>query len=90
MDKSVRLAQRQRCEHCGEWLMSKSGIYYHEQIHKADPQKCPHCQMEHPNKMTLQSHIRTHHRENKFKCSYCDKAYPIASKLKVCFHYDIQ
>lgn len=31
-DKSERLAERTQCEHCGEWLMSKSGIYYHKQV----------------------------------------------------------
>lgn len=82
-DKSVRLAQSQKCKVCGEWLMSKSGIYYHEQIHKSDPQKCPHCDIELANKMALQYHIRQYHREQKYKCSYCDKRYDIASKLKV-------
>lgn len=24
-DKSERLAQRKQCEHCGEWLLTKSG-----------------------------------------------------------------
>lgn len=32
VDKSERLFQQRQCEHCGEWLMSKSGVYYHEQV----------------------------------------------------------
>lgn len=31
-DRSERLAHRKQCEHCGEWLMTKSGMYYHEQV----------------------------------------------------------
>lgn len=33
-DKSERLAERKQCEHCGEWLMTYSGIYYHKQVKK--------------------------------------------------------
>lgn len=33
-DKAERLAMRQQCEHCGEWLMSKTGINYHKQVNK--------------------------------------------------------
>lgn len=33
--RSERLAQRKQCEHCGEWLMTKSGMYYHEQVRTA-------------------------------------------------------
>lgn len=33
-DKSERLAMRKQCEFCGEWLLSKSGIYYHKQVSK--------------------------------------------------------
>lgn len=33
-DRSERLAMRKQCEHCGEWLLSKSGIYYHKQVTK--------------------------------------------------------
>lgn len=35
-DKSERLAMRKQCEHCGEWLMTKSGIYYHEQVNRVN------------------------------------------------------
>lgn len=37
-DPSEKLARSTQCEHCGEWLVSKSGIYYHEQIHTSGPQ----------------------------------------------------
>lgn len=84
-DKSERLAQRKQCEHCGEWLMTKSGIYYHEQIHTSGVQKCDKCSMELPNKIALLSHIRKYHRERNHKCSYCDKSFPVSSELKVRF-----
>lgn len=82
-DKSERLAQRKQCEHCGEWLMTKSGIYYHEQIHTSGVQKCDQCQMELPHKIALLAHIRKYHRERHYKCSYCDKSFPVSSELKV-------
>ncbi|XP_031634974.1 zinc finger protein 91-like [Contarinia nasturtii] len=81
-DKTERLAQRKQCEHCGEWLMTKSGIYYHEQIHTSGIQKCEQCHMELPNKIALLSHIRKYHRERNHKCSYCDKSFPVGSELK--------
>lgn len=31
-DKSERLAMREQCKYCGEWLMTKGGIYYHKQV----------------------------------------------------------
>lgn len=31
-DKSERLVTRKQCEHCGEWLLTKSGIFYHKQV----------------------------------------------------------
>lgn len=82
-DKSERLAQRKQCEHCGEWLMTKSGIYYHEQIHTSGIQKCEQCHMELQNKIALLSHIRKYHRERNHKCGYCDKSFPVSSELKV-------
>lgn len=82
-DKFERLSQKKQCEHCGEWLLTKSGIFYHQQIHTSGVQTCVHCQTEFPHKPALLAHIRQYHRERKFKCSYCDKSYDIASKLKV-------
>lgn len=82
-DKSERLAQRKQCKYCGEWLLTSSGVYYHEQIHTSGVQKCDQCQMELPHKIALLAHIRTQHREPKFKCSYCEKPFSILSKLKV-------
>lgn len=83
VDKSLRLAQRKQCNHCGEWLMTRSGIYYHEQIHQGGVQKCDQCKMELPHKLALRAHIRKHHRERNHKCIYCDKSFDIASKLRV-------
>lgn len=31
-DKSERLAMRKQCEFCGEWLLTKSGVFYHKQV----------------------------------------------------------
>lgn len=31
-DKAERMAMRQQCEHCGEWLLTRSGINYHKQV----------------------------------------------------------
>lgn len=82
VDKSERLAHRKRCEHCGELLMTKSGIYYHAQIHTSGIQKCDQCQQELPHKLALRAHIRKHHREPKHRCSHCDKTFEIGSKLR--------
>lgn len=82
-DKSERLMQRQQCEHCGEWLMSRSGIYYHEKIHNGEISKCDECNREFPHKLSLMSHIRKYHRERQFKCNYCGKTFAISSKLIV-------
>ncbi|XP_031629988.1 zinc finger protein 43-like [Contarinia nasturtii] len=81
-DKSQRLAQRKQCDHCGEWVMSKSGLYYHEIMHKSGVQKCNQCEMELPHKLALLAHIRKCHRELKHKCKFCDKSFDILSKLK--------
>ena len=106
-DKSVRLAMRKQCEHCGEWLLSKSGIYYHKQVnednkftffcikinvcilfefsqlHTSGIQKCEQCGMELPNRPALMGHIREYHRDHKHKCSYCEKTFVTAYKLRV-------
>lgn len=81
--KSERLAQRKQCEYCGEWLLTKSGMYYHEQIHNAEPQKCDQCQKVLPHRIALKTHMRNFHRERTLKCSICDKRFDITSKLKV-------
>lgn len=111
-DKSERLAERKQCDHCGEWLMTRSGIYYHKQvshllkqpdiklitviilnivvdfqIHLSGVQKCEHCGIELPNKNALQGHIRKHHRERKYKCGYCDRAYSTRADMKVLYIY---
>lgn len=82
-DKTKRLAHRKQCDHCGEWLLTKSGLYYHEVIHKSDIQKCGQCGMELPHKLALSAHIRKNHREPKHKCKFCDKSFDILSKLRV-------
>lgn len=89
VDKEERLAQRQQCEYCGEWLLSKSGIYYHEKIHNGEIQKCKQCGKELPHKLALLAHIRKYHREPKFKCSHCEKSYDISSKLVVSLNISI-
>ncbi|XP_031627535.1 zinc finger protein 883-like isoform X2 [Contarinia nasturtii] len=81
-DKSERLIERKQCEYCGDWLLSKSNVFYHHQKHTTGIQKCNHCQMEFPNRIVLLGHIRQHHREHKFKCSYCGKSFANASKMK--------
>lgn len=82
-NKAERLAQRQQCAHCGEWLLTKSGIYYHEQIHTSGIQTCDQCGGQFPHKISLLAHIRTAHREPRFKCSFCGRAYFEESKLRV-------
>ncbi|XP_055317616.1 zinc finger protein 28-like [Sitodiplosis mosellana] len=82
LDKSERLVEGTKCQHCGEWIATKSGVFYHQQIHTSGPQKCEHCQLEFPNRVSLLGHIRRYHRENKFKCNYCDKAFTTASLLR--------
>lgn len=90
-DKWERLAQKKQCKHCGEWLMSRSGILYHQQIHTSGVQKCRHCEMELPNLPALRTHIQRFHRECNLKCSYCDKSYNLPSKLRVnaIFYYNV-
>lgn len=82
-DKSERLAQRKQCEYCGEWLLTKSGLYYHEKIHNSQPQKCDQCHKILPHRIALLTHIRNFHRERNLKCNFCEKRFDIASKLKV-------
>lgn len=82
-DASEKLARSTQCEHCGEWLVSKSGIYYHEQIHTSGPQTCEQCGAELPHKIALLAHIRKVHREARFKCSYCELAFTERTKLTV-------
>lgn len=82
-DKTERLDQRQQCEHCGEWLLTKSGIYYHDKIHNAEIQQCNSCNIELPHKLALLAHNRKYHREPKYKCNYCGKLFDISSKLIV-------
>lgn len=84
-NKSERLAQRQQCAHCGEWLMTKSGMYYHDQIHTSGPQTCDQCQAQFPHKIALLAHIRVAHREPRFKCqfSFCGRLYYEEAKLRV-------
>lgn len=87
VEKSERLAQRKQCDQCGEWLMTKSGMYYHETIHRSGVQKCDQCQMELPHRLALLAHIRKHHRQPQFKCTLCEKTFDIRSSLKVsAFH----
>lgn len=81
--ESERLAARKQCEWCGEWLLTKSGIYYHHQKHTSGIQKCDQCQAEFSNRVALLGHIRQYHREHKFKCSFCDKTFPTSSTMKV-------
>ncbi|XP_055317612.1 zinc finger protein 665-like isoform X2 [Sitodiplosis mosellana] len=81
-DKSERLAQRKQCSHCGEWLMTKSGIYYHDIIHNSGVQKCNQCPTELPHKLALMAHIRKYHREPKHRCNHCGKTFEIGSKLR--------
>lgn len=81
-DKSERLVMREQCSVCGEWLLTKSGIFYHKQLHTSGVQICEHCKMECPNRPSLLSHIRQHHRAHKFKCSYCAKTFSIRSDLR--------
>lgn len=87
IDQSERLVEQIQFEYCGEWLKTKSGIFYHQQIHTSGVQKCEYCQIEVANRVALLGHIRKHHREKKFKCSYCDKGFTIQSLLKVKFEY---
>ncbi|XP_055317609.1 transcription factor grauzone-like isoform X2 [Sitodiplosis mosellana] len=82
IDKSERLIERTQCEHCGDWIATSSGLFYHQQIHTSGPQKCKHCEMELPNRVALLGHIRNHHREHKYKCNYCGKTFSIPSTLK--------
>lgn len=82
-DKSERMAQRKKCEHCGEWMGSNSAIYYHNQLHNGQIQKCTQCDEELPNRIALQTHMRRYHREFKHKCKFCGKAFEIRSKLAV-------
>ncbi|XP_055317607.1 transcription factor grauzone-like [Sitodiplosis mosellana] len=82
IDKSERLFERRQCEICGEWIATKSGVFYHKQIHTSGPQKCEHCQLELPNRPSYLTHIRHYHREHKYKCSFCGKTFPITSTLK--------
>lgn len=45
--------------------------------------KCEECGVEKGGKQLLVSHIRQHHREHKYKCSYCSKTFVTPYKLKV-------
>ncbi|XP_055317606.1 transcription factor grauzone-like [Sitodiplosis mosellana] len=83
IDKSERLIERTQCAHCGEWIATKSGEFYHKQIHTSGPQTCEHCKLVLPNKVALLGHIRKYHREHKHKCKFCDKTFQNGWKLKI-------
>lgn len=83
-DSSERIAKiAKQCPICHEWLLSKSSIYYHKKLHEDLPVICEHCQKELPNRRSYLHHIKKYHTVHKFKCSFCEKTYPVASKLKV-------
>lgn len=83
LDKTERLAHRKQCDHCGEWLLTKSGIYYHKKIHTSGIQKCEQCLIEFPHRLALMAHIRNYHRKLMYKCNHCEKTFDIGSKLRV-------
>lgn len=83
IDHSDRLTEKKQCEHCGVWLLTKGGIFYHQQIHTTGEQQCTVCNLKFPHKPALLEHNRQHHRKLKYKCSHCDKAFDIKSKLRV-------
>lgn len=72
-DKSERLAQRKQCEHCGEWLMTKSGIYYHEQVEK---NILNHSQWWNKPKLTILSIAFQIHTSGIQKCEQCQMELP--------------
>lgn len=84
-DKSERLHESKQCAVCHEWLLTKSGVFYHQQLHTSGVHICEFedCKQEFSNRVQYLTHKRKYHREHKFKCSYCEKTYFVASLLKV-------
>lgn len=80
-----RIKNRKQCKLCGKVYLSRSGLMQHINGHRSGPQKCEICDLELISRDGLLTHIRQMHRERKFKCTICDRAYSMSSTLKVSF-----
>lgn len=73
-----------QCDMCAKWMSNKVALAIHMKRHESNPQKCPHCAKVSPNDKALDQHIRTVHvQQAKYKCHLCDKAFKVATVLKV-------
>lgn len=76
--------QKVQCDVCAKWMANKVALAVHMKRHESNPQKCPHCAKVSPNDKALDQHIRTVHvQQAKYKCHLCDKAFKVATVLKV-------
>lgn len=79
-----KIKQRRQCKICGALFLSRSGMESHMKNHQSGPQKCDLCDMQLSSRDAVLTHIRLMHRERKYKCTFCDKAFAVNSKLRVC------
>jgi hypothetical protein len=71
------------CDICNTTLKSKYRFNYHLSTHKIDNKvyTCSVCQCR--NKVAAQQHYKTHFKEKRFACSFCDKRFMTRSDMTV-------
>lgn len=73
-----------QCEECGSWLKDKTSLQKHiNNKHDHQEHICNICGKQSTSKSALQSHIKYMHEITPdFKCTFCDKSFKKALKLK--------
>ena len=67
------------CDDCHLVFQSKQANEYHKRVHHSDatiPEKCKVCEKTFPSKVSLQSHTKyVHSNEKKYSCGMCDSKF---------------
>ena len=76
-----------QCNLCGKWLKNKRGLYKHKYMHQQEASNkkftCPTCGVEKSTRSKLSGHIRYHHNEKDYICSFCSKQFKCKVSLEV-------